>query len=68
MVINNEGEIAETYHKIHLFDVQIPSKNIQALESNLIESGTEISPPVKTPIGNIGLAIVSFFHLIVKLE
>ncbi|XP_027849946.2 deaminated glutathione amidase [Aphis gossypii] len=57
LVINNEGEIAETYHKIHLYDVQIPSKNIQAFESSLVEAGTEISPPVKTPIGNVGLAI-----------
>lgn len=60
MVINNKGEIAEKYHKIHLYDVQIPSKNIQSFESKLVESGTEISPAVKTPIGNIGLAIVSF--------
>lgn len=61
MVINNKGEIAETYHKIHLYDVQIPSKNIQAIESSVVEAGTEISPPVKTPIGNVGLAIVSFY-------
>ncbi|XP_060844615.1 deaminated glutathione amidase isoform X2 [Rhopalosiphum padi] len=57
LVINNKGEIAETYHKIHLYDVQIPSKNIQALESSVIEAGNEILPPVKTPIGNVGLAI-----------
>ncbi|XP_025203414.1 deaminated glutathione amidase [Melanaphis sacchari] len=57
LVINNKGEIAETYHKIHLYDVQIPSKNIQAFESSIIEAGTKISPPVKTPIGKVGLAI-----------
>lgn len=60
VVINNKGEIAETYHKAHLYNVDIPSKNIKTLESSLIEAGNEFSPPVKTPIGNVGLAIVSF--------
>lgn len=68
LVINNKGEIAETYHKIHLYDIQIPSKNIMTFESNSVEAGTEISPSVKTPIGNVGLAIVSFFNLLIKLE
>lgn len=60
LLIDNKGEIAETYHKMHLYDVEIPSKNVKAFESSLIEAGNEISPPVKTPIGNVGLAIVSF--------
>jgi len=45
---------------MHLFDVDIPSKNIKICESNTIEAGNEISPPVETPIGSVGLAIVSF--------
>lgn len=45
---------------MHLYDVEIPSKNVKAFESSLIEAGNKISPPVKTPIGNVGLAIVSF--------
>lgn len=45
---------------MHLFDVDIPSKNIKINESSMIEAGNEISPPVETPIGNVGLAIVSF--------
>ncbi|VVC41049.1 Hypothetical protein CINCED_3A009336 [Cinara cedri] len=57
LVINNKGEIAETYHKMHLYDVDIPSKHLKTCESSLIEAGNEISPPVKTPIGNVGLAI-----------
>jgi len=57
LVINNEGEIAEKYHKMHLYDVEIPSKNVKAYESSSIEAGNEILPPVKTPIGNVGLAI-----------
>lgn len=60
MVINNEGEVAGIYHKLHLYDVDIPSKNIKACESSLIDAGKEILPPVESPVGNIGLAIVSF--------
>lgn len=60
LVINNKGEITKTYHKMHLYDVEIPSKNIKAYESNLVEAGNEITPPVQTPVGNVGLAIVSF--------
>lgn len=68
LLIDNNGEIAETYHKIHLYDVEIPSKNVKAFESSLIEAGNEISPPVKTPIGNVGLAIVSFLiHILLSI-
>lgn len=63
MVINNEGNIAETYHKMHLYDVEIPSKNIKAYESSLIKAGNKILPPVQTPVGNVGLAIVSYLKL-----
>lgn len=45
---------------MHLYDVDMPSKNVKIVESSYVEAGNEISPPVKTPIGNIGLAIVSF--------
>lgn len=61
MVINDDGEVCRTYRKMHLFDVDIPSKNVKIQESNTVEAGDEISPPVETPIGNVGLAIVSFF-------
>lgn len=63
LVINNEGNIAETYHKMHLYNVEIPSKNIKAYESSLIEAGNKILPPIQTPVGNVGLAIVSYFKL-----
>lgn len=63
LVIDNEGNITETYHKMHLYDVDIPSKNVKASESSMIKAGNQISPPVKTPIGNVGLAIVSFLEI-----
>lgn len=62
LVINSDGEIAETYHKMHLYDVVMSSKNIKAQESSSIKAGHEIMPPVQTPIGNVGLAIVSYFN------
>jgi predicted amidohydrolase len=62
IVINHRGKIVATYHKLHLYDVDIPSENIQTLESSIIEPGNEIIPPVQTPIGNVGLGIVSFFN------
>lgn len=57
VVINNEGEIVSVYHKIHLFDVDIPEKNIRIIESDYVVPGNEIVPPVDTPIGKVGLAI-----------
>lgn len=61
MIINNKGELSESYHKMHLYDVKIPSKNVKAFESSSVEAGNKILPPVQTPIGNVGLAIVSYF-------
>ncbi|XP_050427011.1 nitrilase and fragile histidine triad fusion protein NitFhit isoform X2 [Adelges cooleyi] len=57
VVIDDRGEIASKYHKIHLYDVELPSRNINAKESSLIEAGSEIVTPVHTAIGNVGLAI-----------
>lgn len=61
LVINNKGDLVGIYHKMHLYDVEMPSKNVNVRESSLIEAGNEILPPIETPIGNVGLAIVSFF-------
>ena len=44
---------------MHLFDVKIPEKNVDLRESSTVKAGEEIVPPVPTPVGNIGLAIVS---------
>uniref|UniRef100_A0A1B6DP50 Nitrilase and fragile histidine triad fusion protein NitFhit n=2 Tax=Clastoptera arizonana TaxID=38151 RepID=A0A1B6DP50_9HEMI len=57
VIINNNGAIVAVYRKIHLFDVDIPEKNIRLRESDIVKKGNEIIPPINTPVGNIGLGI-----------
>lgn len=59
-MISDSGEVVAVYNKVHLFDVDIPEKQIRLKESDIAEKGKEILPPVDTPIGKLGLAIVSF--------
>ncbi|KAK3069234.1 Carbon-nitrogen hydrolase [Teratosphaeriaceae sp. CCFEE 6253] len=54
--INEDGEIAHRYQKLHLFDLEVeggPSMR----ESNTIEPGNEILPPFDSPVGRIGSMI-----------
>ena len=54
--INEKGEIAQRYQKIHLFDLEVeggPSMR----ESTTIEPGDEILPPFDSPVGKIGSMI-----------
>ncbi|KAL1130000.1 hypothetical protein AAG570_012943, partial [Ranatra chinensis] len=57
IIINNSGDIVETYRKVHLFDVNIPAKGVKLQESKIVEGGDKIVSPVQTPFGNIGLSI-----------
>lgn len=57
MIINNVGEIVSMYRKLHLFDVKIPEENIFLVESNLVNRGECIVPPISTPAGKLGLSI-----------
>ncbi|CAG4978448.1 unnamed protein product [Colias eurytheme] len=57
IIINNNGEIVQTYRKLHLFDVEIPEKNIRLKESDFCTPGKHIVTPVDSPVGKIGLAI-----------
>ena len=59
MIVDNLGEIRAKYSKIHLFDVSIPGK-INLRETDYTIPGQTIQPPVTTPVGNVGMAIVSF--------
>lgn len=59
LVIDPEGVIKSVYRKVHLFDVVIPEDNVYLQESSFIKAGNEIVSPVETPIGNLGLGIVS---------
>ena len=51
------GDICAKYSKNHLFDIEIPDKGVRLKESDYVDRGTNIVPPVSTIIGNIGLGI-----------
>ena len=58
VIINDEGQIISTYRKLHLFDVDLSSKGgITMSESSAIQRGTEITDPVYSPCGYLGLSI-----------
>ncbi|KAH9504368.1 Nitrilase and fragile histidine triad fusion protein NitFhit [Bulinus truncatus] len=56
VIIDNQGAVKGSYEKIHLFDVDIPGR-VRLCESDGVIPGSEIVPPVSTPIGRLGLAI-----------
>lgn len=60
LLINPQGEVAADYSKLHLFDVDYKEGNVHLQESSYCKYGDKVVPPVGTPVGNIGLAIVSF--------
>ena len=55
IIIDDAGEIRSVYNKTHLFDVDIPGNVMN--ESKFVEAGSEIVPPIDTPIGRLGLSI-----------
>ena len=56
LLFNDQGEQVARYDKIHLFDVQLPDRDEQYIESETIEPGEE-PVVVDTPFGRLGLAI-----------
>lgn len=58
VLIDDDGKIASTYRKIHLFDVVIPESNIFLKESEMVKAGFQIVPPIATPAGPLSLSIV----------
>lgn len=57
IIIDNKGTIVQAYRKLHLFDVEIPERNVRLKESDFCEPGNHIVAPVDTPIGKVGLGI-----------
>ncbi len=49
--INEKGQIQAFYDKLHLFDYGALK------ESDSVEAGKEIVPPVETVVGRVGLTI-----------
>ncbi|KAG0270082.1 Carbon-nitrogen hydrolase [Actinomortierella ambigua] len=56
VVIDSEGSIVEKYRKIHLFDVNI-ANGPRLMESDTTVPGDQVVHPIRTPIGQVGLAI-----------
>jgi deaminated glutathione amidase len=54
--INEHGEITSRYQKVHLFDVDLPGGPVLK-ESNSVEPGNDITPPIDTPVGKLGMMI-----------
>ncbi|KAF2089027.1 putative nitrilase [Saccharata proteae CBS 121410] len=54
--IDEKGEIAHRYQKVHLFDMEIENGPVMK-ESNSVEAGNEVVPPYRSPIGNVGSMI-----------
>lgn len=59
LIINSCGELVEKYQKLHLYDVDTPEFKFR--ESNVVKGGDAIVAPLLTPIGSLGLMIVSFW-------
>eukprot|EP00794_Sanderia_malayensis_P015717 gene15717-17302_t len=56
ILLNNHGEIVGRYCKAHLFDVAVLGGAI-LMESEYVIPGKEISEPIATPVGKIGLQV-----------
>ncbi|CAN8001267.1 unnamed protein product [Ixodes hexagonus] len=61
VVINSNGDILETYSKVHMFDVDVPGSRIR--ESDYTAAGTRIARPVTTPVGKVGLGFLTSLTL-----
>ncbi|XP_070557901.1 deaminated glutathione amidase-like [Ptychodera flava] len=55
VVVDNHGDIAAVYDKTHLFDIDIKG-HVRLKESDFTIPGSEIAPPIDSPVGKIGLA------------
>ncbi|SHO55609.1 carbon-nitrogen hydrolase family protein [Vibrio quintilis] len=65
LVYNNDGELAASYDKLHMFDVDVDDGHRRYRESEIFQPGEQIQV-VSTPFGELGLSIcydVRFPHL-----
>ena len=56
ILVNAKGDIVATYAKTHLFDASVPGK-FSLKESDYVAAGTSLTPPIETPLGQLGLGI-----------
>ena len=57
--MDSSGQLAGVYRKLHLFNVDIPGK-VRLAESDFTSAGSELSPLIDSPAGQLALGIVSF--------
>ncbi|XP_063704571.1 nitrilase and fragile histidine triad fusion protein NitFhit [Culicoides brevitarsis] len=55
ILIDPSGKIIGKYRKLHMFNVDTPEFKYR--ESEIAKPGQQITPPIATPIGNVGLQI-----------
>ncbi|XP_053686001.1 nitrilase and fragile histidine triad fusion protein NitFhit isoform X2 [Sabethes cyaneus] len=55
IVVDNRGTIVGKYRKLHMFNVVTPEFKFR--ESETVRSGSELVPPIETPIGRLGMQI-----------
>ena len=58
LILNSRGDIVARYSKTHLFSADIKDQ-VRLQESDHTTPGMVIVPPVQTPVGQVGLGIVS---------
>lgn len=56
IIVDDQGNIRSIYHKIHLFNLEIPNV-VRLVESESYSAGTRLPEPIETPVGKIGLGI-----------
>lgn len=56
IVLDDTGEIRSIYHKIHLFNLEIPNV-VRLVESESYIPGDKLPEPIQTPVGKVGLGI-----------
>ena len=58
VIVNEEGNIAATYRKLHMFDVDLAKTGgVDMSESNTISAGKSIAEPCFSPVGYLGLSV-----------
>ena len=62
IIVDDSGSIVAVYRKVHLFDIDVKD-GPKLKESDVCIPGNQIVPPIHTPVGNIGLAIVSSIQI-----
>ncbi len=69
LVFNDRGELASSYNKLHMFDVDVADQHQRYRESDIFTPGAQIVT-VESPVGYLGLTIcydLRFPHLYSEL-